>query len=213
LPESGLVAPRPGNLSDAEAAALTDGGSVALGFFRRGRLQHGESVLVNGASGSVGTAAVQLATYFGAAVTGVCSTANVDLVRSLGATTVVDYTQTDFMQGGERYDVIVDTAGTAPFSRSRRSLAPGGRLLAVLGGLPDLLRAPWVAMTSGQQIVAGPTPARVEDIELLARLGAEGRFRPVIDRSYAFAQMVEAHRYVDTGHKKGNVVITLDQEE
>jgi NADPH:quinone reductase-like Zn-dependent oxidoreductase len=212
LPEAGMLARKPANLTYAEAAPLSDGGTVALDFFRRGHLQRGEHVLVNGASGGVGTAAVQLARYFGAEVTGVCSTANVELVRSLGATAVIDYTSEDFTENGERYDVIVDTAGTAPFSRSRGALTARGRLLAVLGGLPDLLRAPWVAMTSRQRIIAGPATPRAADVRLLAELAATGNYRAVIDRRYPFAQIVEAHRYVDAGHKKGNVVITLEQD-
>lgn len=176
---------------------------------RRGRLQNGERVLVNGASGAVGTAAVQLAKHFGAEVTGVCSTANVELVRSLGATHVIDYTKDDFTRNGETYDVVVDTVGTAPFARSKGSLKEGGRLLLVLGGLPDLLQVPWVSMTSSKRIIAGPAGVRTEDLRFLAELAQAGEFRPVIDRRYPFEQIVEAHRYVDTGHKKGSVVMTL----
>jgi NADPH:quinone reductase-like Zn-dependent oxidoreductase len=203
------VALKPPNLTYAEAAALSFGGTTALDFFRRGRLRSGERVLVNGASGGVGTAAVQLARHFGADVTGVCSAANAELVRSLGATRVIDYTKEDFTRSGDTYDVIVDTAGTAPFSRSKGSLKEGGRLLLVLGGLPDMLRIPWVSMTSGKKIVAGPATVRAEDVRLLAELARAGAFRPVIDRRYPFERIVEAHRYVDTGRKKGNVVVTL----
>jgi NADPH:quinone reductase-like Zn-dependent oxidoreductase len=209
MPEDGAVALKPPNLTYDEAAAISFGGTTALGFFRRGKLQSGESVLVNGASGGVGTAAVQLAKHFGADVTGVCSTANVELVRSLGATHVIDYTKEDFTQNGETYDVIVDTVGTAPFSRSKASLKDGGRLLQVLGGLPDMLRIPWVSMTSSKKIIAGPVTERAEDLRFLAELAHAGEFRPVIDRRYPFEQIAEAHRYVDTGRKKGNVVITL----
>jgi NADPH:quinone reductase-like Zn-dependent oxidoreductase len=210
MPEDGAVALKPANLSYDEAAAISFGGTTALGFFRRGKLQSGERVLVNGASGGVGTAAVQLARHFGANVTGVCSTENVELVRSLGANSVIDYRNADFTENGETYDVIVDTAGTAPFSRSKGSLKDGGRLLLVLGGLPDLLRAPWVSMTSSKKVVAGPAAVRPEDLRFLADLAKEGKFRPVIDRRYPFEQIVEAHRYVDTGRKKGNVIITLE---
>ena len=209
MPEVGAVALKPPNLTYEEAAAISFGGTTALSFFRRGKLQGGESVLVNGASGGVGTAAVQLAKHFGADVTGVCSTANVELVRSLGATHVIDYTEEDFTRNGETYDVIVDTVGTAPFSRSKDSLKEGGRLLQVLGGLPDMLRIPWVSMTSGKRIIAGPATERAEDLRFLAELAQAGEFRPVIDRRYPFEQIAEAHRYVDTGRKRGNVVITL----
>lgn len=135
MPEGGPVAAKPPNLGYEEAAALSFGGSTALDFFRRGKLQKGERVLVNGASGGVGTAAVQLARHLGADVTGVCSTPNVELVRSLGARDVIDYTRDDFTRNGQRYDVIVDIAGTAPFARSKGSLAEDGRLLLVLGGV------------------------------------------------------------------------------
>jgi len=213
MPENGAVALKPPNLTYHEAAAISFGGTTALDFFRRGKLQSGERVLVNGASGGVGTAAVQLAKHFGADVTGVCSTANVELVRSLGANHVIDYAKEDFTQNGETYDVIVDTAGTAPFSRSKGSLKKGGRLLLVLGGLPDLLRIPWVSMMSSKKIIAGPAAERVADLRFLAKLAEAGEFKPVIDRRYPFEQIAEAHRYVDTGRKKGNVIITLEHDD
>jgi NADPH:quinone reductase-like Zn-dependent oxidoreductase len=156
---------------------------------------------------------VQLAKHFGADVTGVCSTANVELVRSLGANHVIDYTKEDFTKNGETYDVIVDTAGTAPFSRSKDSLKEGGRLLLVLGGLSDMLQIPWVSMTSSKKIIAGPAAERVDDLRFLAELAEAGTFRPVIDRRYPFEQIAEAHRYVDTGRKKGNVIITLEHDD
>ncbi|MDO8890372.1 MAG: NAD(P)-dependent alcohol dehydrogenase [Sulfurimicrobium sp.] len=213
MPEDGAMALKPPNLTFDEAAALSFGGTTALDFFRRGKLQSGEKVLVNGASGGVGTAAVQLAKHFGADVTGVCSTANVELVRSLGASHVIDYTKEDFTQNGETYDVIVDTAGTAPFSRSKASLKEGGRLLMVLGGLPDMLRIPWQSMTSSKKVIAGPAAGRAEDLRFLAGLAEAGEFKPFIDRRYPFEQIAEAHRYVDTGRKKGNVIITLEHDD
>jgi NADPH:quinone reductase-like Zn-dependent oxidoreductase len=212
MPEDGAVAHKPAALSHDEAAALSFGGTTALDFFRRGALRSGERVLVNGASGAVGTAAVQLARHAGAEVTGVCSTGNVDLVRSLGATHVIDYTREDFTRNGRSYDVIMDTAGTAPYARSKGSLREGGRLLMVLGGLPDMLLMPWVSMTSSRSIIAAPAAGRAEDLRLLARLAEAGAFRPVIDRRYPFEQIAEAHRYVETGRKRGNVVITLDPD-
>ena len=210
MPEDGAVVLKPANLTYEEAAAISFGGTTALDFFRRGKLQSGERVLINGASGGVGTAAVQLAKHFGADVTGVCSTANVELVRSLGATHVIDYTKEDFTQNGETYDVVVDTVGTAPFSRSKDSLKEGGRLLLVLGGLPDMLQIPWVSMTSSNKIIAGPAAGRADDLRFLAKLAEAGEFKPVIDRRYPFERIAEAHSYVDTGRKKGNVVITLE---
>jgi NADPH:quinone reductase-like Zn-dependent oxidoreductase len=211
VPEDGAVALTPANLAYEEAAALSFGGTTALGFLRRAKVRSGERVLINGASGSVGTAAVQLAKHFGAHVTGVCGAANADLVRSLGAERVINYAEEDFTASEETYDVIVDTAGTAPFARSNASLRARGRLLLVLGGLPDMLRIPWVAMTSSKRVIAGPAAVRAEDLRFLAQLAEAGEFEPVIDRRYPFEQIAEAHRYVDTGRKRGNVVITLVQ--
>ena len=213
MPQDGAVVLKPPSLSYDEAAALSFGGTTALDFLRRGKLQSGEKVLVNGASGGVGTAAVQLAKHFGADVTGVCSTANMELVRSLGASHVIDYTKEDFTQNGETYDVIVDTVGTAPFSRSKDSLKAGGRLLMVLAGLPDMLQIPWVSMTSSKKVIAGPAAVRAEDLRFLAGLAQAGEFKPVIDRRYPFEQIAEAHRYVDTGRKRGNVIITLEHDD
>jgi NADPH:quinone reductase-like Zn-dependent oxidoreductase len=208
MPEDGAVAVKPPNLTYDEAAGISFGGTTALDFFRRAKIQSGEKVLINGASGGVGTAAVQLAKHFGADVTGVCSAANVELVRSLGADHVIDYTKEDFTANGDTYDIIVDTVGTAPFSRSKGSLKERGRLLLVLGGLPDMLRMPWVSMTSSKKVIAGPAAARADDLRFLAELAEAGEFNPVIDRRYPFEQIAEAHRYVDTGRKKGNVIIT-----
>jgi NADPH:quinone reductase-like Zn-dependent oxidoreductase len=207
--ENGTVAPKPANLSHEEAAALSFGGTTALGFLRKAGIRAGDTVLVNGASGGVGTAAVQLARHFGAHVTGVCSAGNRELVKSLGAGTAIDYTREDFTRNGETYDIIVDTAGTAPYARCKASLKPGGRLLVVLGTLADMLQAPWLSLTSGTRVIAGTPAWSVEDLRFLARLAEAGQFKPVIDRRFPFAQMAEAHRYVDTGRKKGNVVITL----
>jgi NADPH:quinone reductase-like Zn-dependent oxidoreductase len=182
-----------------------------LSFFRRAKLQRGETVLVNGASGAVGVALVQLARHFGAEVTAVCSGANTELVRSLGAARVVDYTQEDFTSSGETYDVIADTAGTAPFSRCCGSLKKGGRLLLILAGLGETLRAPWISLWGDQRVIAGPAAEDADDLRLLAELSSAGQFRPNIDRRYRFDQIVEAHRYVDTGRKRGSVVVTLGE--
>ena len=212
MPQDGAVALKPSNLTFDEAAALSFGGVTALDFFKRAKLQRGEKVLINGASGGVGSAAVQLARHFGAEISAVCSSANVDLVKSLGASHVIDYTKVDFANNGETYDVIVDTVGTAPFSRSKASLKRGGRLLMVLAGLPDMLKAPWVALTSDKKVIAGPVATRLEDLRFLAGLAEAGEFKPVIDRRYPFEKIAQAHRYVDTGRKKGNVIITLAQD-
>ncbi len=213
MPEDGAIALKPPNLSFEEAAALSFGGTTALSFFQRAKLQRGEKVLINGASGAVGTAAVQLARYFGAEVTGVSSTANLDLVRSLGATRVIDYTQEDFTQGAETFDVIVDTAGTASFSRSKSRLKERGRLLLVLTGLPAMLMIPWVSLTTTKSVIAGPATGRAEDLRFLAKLAEAGEFKPVIDRRFTFEQIALAHAHVDTGRKKGNVVVTVPHDD
>ena len=213
MPQDGAVARKPPGLSYGEAAALSFGGTTALDFLRRAKLQRGESVLINGASGAVGAAAVQLARHFGAHVTAVCSTVNMAWVRALGASQVIDYTQEDFTQNGQTYHVIMDTVGTAPFSRCQASLRDGGRLLLVLAGLADMLHAPWASLTSGKRVIAGPVSVRAEDLPLLAELATTGAFKAVIDRRYRFEQMVEAHRYVDSGRKKGNVVVMLGDED
>lgn len=213
MPDDGVLALKPPHLAYAEAAALPFGGTTALDFFRRAKLQRGESVLINGASGGVGSAAVQLARHFGAEVTGVCSGTNMEWVRSLGAHHVIDYRNEDFTQNGETYDVIVDTVGTAPFSRSKDSLKQGGRFLLIVAGLPEMLSIPWLSITSGKKIVAGVAVERAEDLRFLAQLAEAGEFKPVIDRHYPFEQIAEAHRYVDSGRKKGNVVITLEGDD
>lgn len=212
MPEDGAVAPKPSNLTIEQAAVMSFGGTTALHFLRKAKLARGEKLLINGASGAVGCAAIQLARHFGAEVTAVCGAANVELVRSLGADHVIDYASNDFTKNGRTYDVIVDTAGTAPYSRSKGSLSQNGRLLLVLASLPDMLPIPWVSMTSNQKIIAGEASGRADDLRFLADLAEKGQFTPVIDRRFPFEQMAQAHRYVDTGRKKGNVVITLLEE-
>jgi NADPH:quinone reductase-like Zn-dependent oxidoreductase len=209
MPEDGPVALKPANLTFAEAAALSFGGSTALEMFKKAAIKPGERVLVVGASGGVGTASVQIAKHFGAHVTGVTSTGNVDLVRSIGADAVIDYTKADFTRSGETWDIIVDTTGTAPFSRSAGALKEGGRLVLVLGGIGDLLGAPFVAMRGSKRVIAGPVSEPPENLAILADLAAAGKFRPVIDRSFPFAEIVEAHRHVDSGRKRGNVVVVM----
>jgi NADPH:quinone reductase-like Zn-dependent oxidoreductase len=205
----GLVVRKPSTLSHEQAAALSFGGMTMMGFFRRGALARGERVLVNGASGCVGSAAVQLARHLGAEVTGVCGTANVGLVRDLGAHHVIDYAREDFTRGDATYDVIVDTVGNANYARAKRSLARRGRLLAVLGSFSDLVLAPAIHLASGHRVVAGPSVAQVDDLHRLAELADTGAFTPVIDQVYSLSQIVEAHRRVETGHKRGSVVVAI----
>lgn len=203
------VAPIPDALSYEQAAALSFGGTTVLSYLRRARVQRGDKLLVNGASGAVGTAVVQLARHLDATVTAVCSGGNAALVRSLGADHVIDYTREDFTTNGQRYDVIVDTAGTAGYQRSARSLTERGRFVPILGSAGDLIRAPWVSLTSRRQVVAGPAPMGADDLRLLADLARAGAYRAVIDRTYSLEQIVDAHRYVETGRKRGSVVITV----
>lgn len=213
MPETGTLVPMPSNLTFQEAAALSFGGTTALDFFRKGRLRKGEAILINGASGGVGTTAVQVAKHFGATVTGVCSDANVELVKSLGADHVIDYTKHDFTELGATYDLVMDTVGTAPFAKSRQVLRDHGRLLLVLGGLSDMLRAPWVSWTSDKRIIAGAAAELTEDLQFMAQLSEAGQFRPVIDRCHSIDEIVEAHRYVDSGRKKGNVVLSWEPQD
>jgi NADPH:quinone reductase-like Zn-dependent oxidoreductase len=207
--EDGHLAPKPTNLTFEQAAALCFGGVVVLGFFRRGRLKRGDRLLVNGASGCVGTAAVQIGVHMGAVVTGVCRGPNVSLVKSLGATDVVDYTRDDFTANNRQYDAIIDTVGTAGYARSRASLASHGTLLLVYSGLGDLLRSPFISLLTSTRVVAGPAPVPASDVRQVAELAAAGHFTPVIDRTYAFEQIIDAHKYVDQGHKRGSVAITV----
>ena len=210
MPEDGKLARIPEGLSYEKAAALSFGGSTALNFLRhQGRIQAGESVLIIGASGSVGSAAVQLGKQFGAEVTGVCSTRNLELVRSLGADDVIDYTQEDFTKNGDTYDLIFDAVGHADFRSCRDSLNEGGRLLLVVAGLPQLLQIPWASMTSTRRVLTGDTTGRAEDLLFLKELVEAGAYEPIIDRCYAFDEVADAHAYVDTGRKRGNVVLRV----
>ncbi len=209
LPEDGVLALKPSNLSFVEAAALSFGGTTALAFLHKSKLQRGEKILINGASGSVGSAAVQLAKHFGAEVTAVCSAGNVALMQFLKADHVIDYTKDDFTQNGQTYDVIFDTVGNIPFARAKSSLSKNGRLLAAVATLPEMLAIAWTQLTADKKIVAGPITASAADLRFLAELTEAKEFKPVIDRRYRFEQIVEAHRYVDSGRKKGNVVLVV----
>ncbi len=208
-PESS-AAPIPRSLTFEDAASLVFGGMTSLYYLRdKAKVQPGERALINGASGAVGTAAVQIAKHFGAAVTGVCSAANGELVRSLGAERVVDYAREDFTQTGQTYDVILDAVGNCPFERCKHALAPGGRLLLVVASLGQMLGGMLRPSRAGRRVLTGVGATRAEDLLFLGTLAESGALKPVIDRTYPLARIVDAHSYVDTGRKRGSVVVTL----
>ena len=209
LPEDVAISLKPSNLTAEEAAALPIGGRAALHYLRKANIQSGQNVLVYGASGSVGSYAVQLAKYFGAEVTGVCSSSNLNLVKSLGADRVIDYTVEDFSTNGETYDVIFEAVDKSSFSACMRSLKPEGVYLNITAPLPGL-RMLWAQMTSGKRLILGESiPEKPESLIFLKELVEAGKIKAVIDKVYPLEQVVEAHRYVDKGHKKGNVAINL----
>jgi len=213
LPEAGAVAIKPTNMTYEEAAAIPFGATTALIFLRdKGKIQSGQEVLIYGASGAVGMAAVQLAKFFGAQVTGVCSTAKLELVKSLGSDNVIDYTKEDFTQNGKTYDIIFDTSGKSSFSGCLSSLKNNGIYLrAVHINLLPILRGLWTSITSSKKVIGGVAIERKADLIFLKELIEMGRMKSVIDRRYSLEQTAEAHRYVEQGHKKGNVVITVVQ--
>ena len=209
VPQDGAITAKPRNMTFEDAVTLVFGGITARGFLNQVALGPGVTVLVNGASGAVGTAAVQLAKHAGAHVTGVCSSANRELVTSLGADQVIDYSTDDFADGVTTYDVIVECVGNAPFERVESTLKPGGALLLVITDLMGLLRAPLRRRKSGKIATASVGKYRAEDLAFLVDLAESGDYQAVRDRTYDLSDITEAHQFVDSGHKKGNVVLRV----
>lgn len=209
VPQSGAVALKPANLSFEEAVALVFGGITARAFLDTAQLRAGASVLVNGASGAVGTAAVQLAHRAGAHVTAVCSGDNAGLVTALGADRVIDYTTTDFTDEAQRYDIVLDAVGNVAFSAVEPLITPGGALLSVMSDLGGVVNASRRSRRTGKRVTAGNVPFTSEQLARVARLAGAGFFQPVIDSTFDLADIAEAHRVVDTGRKRGNVVVRI----
>jgi len=209
--EKGSLAIKPPNTTYEEAAGLVDGPTTSLFFLRdKAHIQSGDKVLVIGASGSIGISAVQLAKYFGAEVTGVCSTANLKFVKSLGTDKVIDYTKDDFTKNGETYDIIFDTVGKNSFSCCKSSLKKNGRYLLTIGNmLANYVLMLWTSVIGSKKFIYGMSIEKTEALIFLKELIEAGKIKPSIDKNYPLEQIAEAHRYVEKGHKKGNVVITV----
>lgn len=210
LKEDDCIARKPKNMTFAQATSLVFGGLTAQAFLNLAKIKPGDQVLVNGASGAVGSAAVQLASHAGAHVTGVCSGGNRAMVMALGADQVIDYTKDDFAKNGLTYDVIVECVGNAPFARVEGSIKPGGALLLVIADLKAMLTASKHSRKSGKLVTAKDWNPSPKDLADLVDLAEAGDFRPVIEQTYDFADIAAAHAHVDTGHKKGNVVVIMD---
>jgi NADPH:quinone reductase-like Zn-dependent oxidoreductase len=206
----GGVAIMPANMTFEEATTVPFGGRDALHFLRLANIQHGQKILINGAGGSIGTFAVKLAKYYGAEVTAVDRTAKLDMLRSIGADYVIDYTQEDFTKNGVVYDVIFDVVGTIPFSPKDKSLSENGTYITANPRVSQMVRGLWTKMRSNKKVIMQTASGTIDDLIFLRKLIEEEKIRTVIDRSYPLEQIVEAHRYVETGAKLGNVVITVE---
>ena len=210
LPETGAVVIKPDSLTWEEAVAIPFGANTALYFLRDlGKIRAGQELLIIGASGAIGSAGVQLAKHFGATVAGICSGANIELVKSLGADTVIDYTRDDFTKNGKTYDLIFDVVGATTFDRCKHSLKPNGVFLQNIMELTDVVRVLWTSIASRKKIKGGVAINNLKRMSFIAELVAAGKLRPVIDRSYPLERIAEAFKHVEQGHKKGNVVITV----
>lgn len=211
LPEDGVLAPKPENMSYEEAATFPLGGIEALHYLKKANIKRGQKVLINGASGSIGTIAVQISKCYGAEVTGVCSTKNMDMVLSIGADHVIDYTKEDFTKNNEKYDVIFDVAGKTYFKSSISSLNPKGCYLLANPGLSNMVRR-IISRKKGRKVITGTSKGTANDLMFIKELTETGKLHPVIDRCYNLDELVDAHRYVENGHKTGNVVVTVRKQ-
>ena len=209
MSEDGVLAIKPANLTYEEAATVPYGALTALSLLRKVNLKRGQKVLINGASGGIGAAAVQLSKYFGAEVTGVCSTPRVEFVKALGADKVIDYTQEDFTRNGEIYDLIFDILGKSSLARGKKSLKPNGHFLFASFKTKQLAQMVWTKMTGGPQVICALSSEKAEDLTFIKKLIEAGQYKAIIDRRYPLAQTAEAHRYVETGRKTGSVVMTM----
>ncbi len=209
MAEAGLVTTKPSNMTYEEAAAVPYGALTALNLLRKVNIQRGQKVLINGASGGIGSYAVQLAKYYGAEVTGVCSTPRLALVKALGADKVIDYTKEDFTQNGETYDLIFDILGRSSFSRNKRALKQNGRYLLASFKMKQLFQMLWTSMLESKKVICALSNETPQDLLLIKELIEAGKIKAIIDRCYPLEQTAEAHRYVETGHKTGSVVILV----
>lgn len=210
LPADGVLAMKPANMTYAEAAVVPYGAIMALNLLRKANIQPGQKVLINGASGGIGSAAVQIAKYFGAEVTGICGTPRLAFVKALGADHVIDYTQEDFTRNGETYDLIFDILGKGSFAKCKSSLKPNGIMLFASFKMKQLSQMLWTAMTGGKKVICALAPGSTADLLTVKELIEAGKIKAIIDHCYPLEQAAEAHRYVETGHKKGCVAITID---
>ncbi|MEO6831879.1 MAG: NAD(P)-dependent alcohol dehydrogenase [Chitinophagaceae bacterium] len=209
LPENGILSIKPDNISHEEAGTVPFGGTTALHFVRKAKISTNQKVLIYGASGAVGTAAIQLAKNLGAEVTAVCSTSNMELVKSLGADKVIDYTKEDFRKNGETYDVIYETVNKLSYAESVKSLTKQGTLILGASGLSHMLKGAWTTMVSRRKVITGVISQKAEDMIFLKDLIERGVYKSIIDKAYPLEQMAAAHQYVEFGHKRGNVAIIV----
>lgn len=209
LPANGAIAIKPENLSHEAAAAIPFGGITAYHFLKKANIQPGQRVLIYGASGAVGSAAVQIAKYFGAEVTAVCSTRNMELMRSLGADHAVDYTKTDFSKTSTPYDIIYETVNKTTVAACFAAVKPGGTVILGASMLSEMLQGLWQSKTMGKKLLAGVAEETTEAVAFLQKLALKGRMNPLIDKTYSLSKIAEAHAYVEEGHKRGNVVVRV----